>query len=149
MPPPDAAEGEGGADDDGETDFGGEVEAVAQVVDERGSRNVKADAGHRILEEEAVFGFLDGFELGADQLDVVAVEDAGVGEFDGEVERGLAADCGQEGEDAVAALVAQHLRFEAEDLVEIFLRERLDVSAVGELGSVMMVAGFELTSTTS
>jgi hypothetical protein len=70
----------------------GEVEAVAQVVDERRARHVKADADHRILEEQAVFGFLDGFELGADQLHVVAVENAGVGEIDGEVERGLAAD---------------------------------------------------------
>ena len=63
---------------------------------ERG--NIEADADHRVLEEQAVFGFLDGFELGADQLDVVAVENAGVGEIDGEVEGGLAADGGQQSE---------------------------------------------------
>ena len=92
-----AAEGEAGTNEDGEAELGGEVEAVAQVVDERGARNVEADADHRIFEEQAVFGFLDGFKLGADQLDVVAIENAGVGKVDGEVESRLAAD-GREAE---------------------------------------------------
>ena len=73
-----------------------EVEAVAQVVHQRGLRNFEADADHRVFEEQTVLGLLDGFELGADQLDVVAVENAGVGQIDGEIERRLAADGGQQ-----------------------------------------------------
>ncbi len=109
MPPPEPPRVKRGADDDREADLGGEVEAVAKIVDQGGARHVEADAGHRILEEEAVFGFLDGFEFGADELDVVLVENAGVGEVNGEVERGLPADGGQHGEDAAAAFVLQHL----------------------------------------
>ena len=72
------------------------------VADELRLGHVEADLVHRILEEQTVFGLLDGFELGADQFDAVLFEHAGVGKIDGEVERGLAADGGQNGEDAVA-----------------------------------------------
>ena len=129
-----AAEGEAGADDDGEAELAGEVEAVAEVVDERGAGDVEADADHRVFEEEAVFGLLDGFELGADELDVVAVEDAGVGELDGEVEGGLAADGGQEGELAGGGIGGEHFGFEADDFLDVLVGEGLDVGAVGELG---------------
>ena len=129
-----AAEGEAGADEDGEAELAGEVEAVAQVVDQRGARHVEADADHGVFEEEAVFGLLDGFELGADELDVVAVEDAGVGEIDGEVEGGLAADGGQEGELAGGGIGGEHFGFDADDLLDVLAGERLDVGAVGQLG---------------
>ncbi len=81
-------------------------EAVANVVHQRGLRQVEADARHRVLEEETVFGFLDGFELRADQLDIVLVENAGVGEIDGEVEGRLTAYGWQQSELAGAAFVA-------------------------------------------
>ena len=45
-----AAEGEAGADDDGEADFSGELEAVFQIVDQRGFRHVEADALHGVFE---------------------------------------------------------------------------------------------------
>ena len=93
-----AAEREAGADENREAELAGEVEAVAQVVDERGAWHFEADADHRVLEEQAVFGFLDGFELGADELDVESVENTGVGKIDGEVEGGLAADGGKKRE---------------------------------------------------
>ena len=125
-----AAEGEAGADDDRETNFSGEFEAVFQIVDQRGFRDVEADLLHGVFEEEAVFGFLDGFDVGADQLDVVFVENAAVGKFDGEIERGLSADGGKNGE----AGAGRHFALDANDLFEIFAGERLDVSAVGELG---------------
>ena len=98
MPPPEPPRVKEGRMMTGKADLGGEVEAVAQIVDQRGARHVEADARHRVLEEEAIFGFLDGLEFGADQLHAVLVEDARVGEFDGEIERGLAADGGQDGE---------------------------------------------------
>ncbi len=93
----------------GKADLGGEVQAVAQVVDERGARHVEADLVHGVFEQETVFGLLDGVQLGADQLDAVLVEDAGVGHVDREVEGGLAADCGQDGEDAWLAGRLQHV----------------------------------------
>ena len=101
-----AAEREAGADEHREAELAGEVEAVAQVVDQRRFRNFEADAEHRVFEEQAVFGLLDGLELGADQLDVVAVENAGVGKIDGEIEGGLAADGGQQREFAGAGFDA-------------------------------------------
>ena len=67
--------------------------------------------------------------LRADQLDVVLFEHAAVGEFDGEVERGLSANGGQHGE----ARAGRHLALDANDFFEIFARERLDVGAVGRL----------------
>ena len=68
--------------------------------------------------------------LRADQMHVVFFEHAAVGEFDGEVERGLSADGGQNGK----SRAGRHLALDADDLFEIFARERLDVSAVGRLG---------------
>ena len=92
--------------------------------------HVEADLLHRVFEEEAVFGFLDGLDIGADEIDVVLVEHAAVGEFDGEVERGLSANGGQNGE----ACARRHLALDADDLFQILAGERLDVSAVGDLG---------------
>ncbi len=111
-----AAEREAGTDEHRETELAGVVEAVAKIVDERGTRDFEADANHRVLEEQTVFGLLDGFELGADQLDVVAVENAGVGQIDGEVEGGLAADGGQQSKFCPEARAVgqhrQHLRLQ-------------------------------------
>ncbi len=118
----------------GKADLGGELQAVADVVDERGLRQVEADARHRILEEEAVFGLLDRFELRADQLDIIFVEDACVGEIDGEIECRLSAYGGQQRELAGAAFVSEHLRLDADDLFDVLACERLDVGAVGEFG---------------
>ena len=66
------------------------------VLDEARFRRGQADFAHRVLEQEAIFGLLDGFHFGADQLDAVLFEDARFGEVNGEVEAGLAADGGQQ-----------------------------------------------------
>ncbi len=95
-----AAQGEARAQDHREANLAGELEAVAKVVDQRGFGDVETDAGHGVLEHQAVFGLLDGGELRADELHVVLFEHLRVGEFDREVERGLAADRGQQGEAA-------------------------------------------------
>jgi len=125
-----ASEREAGTDDDRKADFAGEFEAVFKVVDERGFRHVEADALHRVFEEETVFGFLDSGDIGADQVHVVLVEHAAVGKLNGQVERGLAADGRQHGK----TCAGRHFALDADDLFEIFARERLDVSAVGRLG---------------
>ena len=69
--------------------------------------------------------------------DAEVVEHARPGQLEREVERGLAAERRQE---RVRPLPLQH----AGHLVEV---EGLDVGAVGETGSVMIVAGLELTTT--
>ncbi len=53
-------------------------------------------ACHRRAEERAVLGGADRVEVGADQLDAVLGEDAALGQLDGEVERRLAAERGEE-----------------------------------------------------
>ena len=56
--------------------------------------------GHRIFEQQAIFGLLDGAELRADELYAVLFEYAAVGQLNREVESGLPADSGQHGKDA-------------------------------------------------
>ncbi len=73
-------------------------------------------------------------KLRADELHVVLLEHAAVGQLDREVQRGLPADRGQQGEDARLAALGQHLGFDADDLFQVRAGERLDVSAVGHLG---------------
>ncbi len=63
MPPPVPPSVKEGRMITGKADLAGELQAVAQIVDQRRPRHVEADRGHRILEEQAVFGFLDRFEL--------------------------------------------------------------------------------------
>ena len=119
-----AAQGEAGPQDHGIADSVGELEAAFDVGDELGVRGFEADPAHGVFEQQAVFGFFDGVDFGADQLDAVLIEHAGFGEFDGEVEAGLAAD-GRE--QRVGAL-------DADDLLDVLAAERFDVGAVGELG---------------
>jgi hypothetical protein len=76
------------------------------------------------FEELSVFRPLDHLQPRADQLDFELVEDSGLGELAGEVERGLAAHRRQQ---RIGALTAQHVG----DAFEV---ERLEVRAVGEAG---------------
>ena len=91
------AHGETGAQDRGVAVLGGEGKAALDVGDELRARGLEADFAHRVFEEEAVFGLLDGVDFGADQFDSVAIEDAGFGQFDGEVQGGLSAYRGEQG----------------------------------------------------
>src|SRR5260370_26473646 len=110
-----AAQSERGPDDDREADFAGELNAIFQIVDERRFRHIESDALHSVFEKQAVFSFLDGADLSADQTYVVLVEHAGVSQFNGEIERGLAADGRQKGKTSVG----RHLALDANDLLEI------------------------------
>ena len=125
-----AAQREARAHNHGEADLAREFQAILQIVHQQRLRHVEADLLHGVFEEEAVFGFLDGLDAGADQLDVVLFQNAAVGKFDGEVERGLAADGGQHGE----ACAGRHFALDADDLFEILAGEWLDVGAVGDFG---------------
>ena len=84
---------------------------------------VQADTLHRGLEQVAVLGLLDGRQPGADEFHTGAVEHAGLGQFDRQIQAGLAADGRQ-----------QRIRaFRGDDLFQHRARERLDVGAVGEI----------------
>ena len=87
-------------------------------------RHVDADLAHRVLEQQAILGHLDGGNLRADELDVVLLEDAELVELHRQVERGLPAHRRQHG---VGPLLV-------DDPLEHVGGQRLDVGAVGQLG---------------
>jgi hypothetical protein len=87
-------------------------------------RQLEPDLLHRLAEAVAVLGLADRVELRADQPHAVALEHARLAERDREVQRGLAAERGQ---DHVGALAR-------DDQLERLDRHRLDVGALGELG---------------
>ena len=99
-------------------------DAGLDVGDDDALRHRLADLDHLALEALAVFGQLDRVERRAEQLDGVALQDAGFGEFDREVEPGLPA---QRRQQRVGAL-ARDDRFDRRD------RQRLEVDGVGDLG---------------
>ncbi len=76
------------------------------------------------LEERAILGDLDRFDRRSQQLDAVAFEDAGLVEFDGEIEPGLAA----EGRQQRVGPLAGDDRLDRRD------GQRLEVDRVGDLG---------------
>src|SRR5208283_3098746 len=117
-----------------ETELARKIKPVAQVVDESGARHLETDADHRVFEEQTVFGLLDGFKLGANQLDVIPLQNAGVGKIDGEIQCCLSADCWQKSELPRVRLARKHLRFNADNLFHVVVVQRLDVGAVGQLG---------------
>src|SRR5690606_17381286 len=98
-------------------DFPGLVHAVRDAR----LRRLQADAAHGLLELLAVFGLLDGFGVGADQLDTVLLEHAMLGQVERAVERGLPAHGGQQRVGALAL----------DDLLDDLPGDRLDVGDVG------------------
>ena len=98
--------------------------AAFDVGDELRLRRFEADLAHGVFEQQAVFGLLDGVDLGADQLHAVLIEHAGFGQFHGKIQAGLAA---HGGEQRIGPLAA-------DDLFEIGRGQRLDVGLVGEIG---------------
>ena len=61
-----AAHGEAGAQDARVADALGELDAAGDGGDELRQWRLEADLAHRVLEEEAVFGLLDGIDFGTD-----------------------------------------------------------------------------------
>ncbi len=105
-----------------------------------GDRRLEADGRHRVFEQHAIFGLSDRSHLRANQAHPVLRKYASIVQFERKVERGLTTEGRQE---RVGALALDDGRYRLHG-------ERLDVGAAGPArGSVMMVAGFEFTSTTS
>ena len=80
------------------------------------------DAVEQVAERLAVLGHADGLERRAEQLDVVALEDAGLGQRHRQVQRGLATEPGQQ---ALRLLLG-------DDRLDRLDRERLEVDDVGD-----------------
>ena len=91
-----AAEGVGGADDQGQAHTGGDLAGFGHGVDGDVVRFGFADFVEESAEKIAIFGAADGLQGGSQQSDVVAFQDAGVGQGHGEVESGLAAEGGEQ-----------------------------------------------------
>src|SRR5208337_904724 len=108
----------------------GKFQPIFQIVNESGPRYIEPDLLHGVFEIKTVFGFLNGIDAGADQLNVIFLENAAVGKLDGKIQRGLAADRGKNSKPGAG----RHLALEANDFFQVFAGERLNVGAVGRLG---------------
>ena len=91
-----------------------------RALDDRARRVRLADPVEQVAERLAVLGHPDGLERRAEQPDRVALEDAGVGQRGRQVERGLAA---QAGEQALGPLLG-------DDRLDRLDGERLEVDRV-------------------
>ena len=97
---------------------------LGRTLDDRARRVRLSDAVEKVAERLAVLGHPDGLERGPENADRVAVEDAGVRHRGREIERGLAAEPGQQ---AFGLLPG-------DDGLDGFDRERLEVDDVGDRG---------------
>ncbi len=94
-----------------------------QRLDLAAPRHLHPRRRHRILEEDAVFGDLDGADGSADELDAVALQHAGFRQLDRQVERCLPTDRRQQ---RVGTFVG-------DDLLQHRHGERLNVGGIGQL----------------
>ena len=133
-----AAKGEGGPDDRRQADIVERRHALFHRVGDGGLGVFQPDPVHRLAEKLAVLGHFDGVALGADHLDAEFLQHAHFLERQRGVQPGLPAHGRQQ---RVGALFL-------DDLGDDFGRDRLDIGGVGQPGSVMIVAGFELTRMT-
>jgi hypothetical protein len=99
-----------------------------------GNGHVQADLQHQFLERQAVFALVDGLGLGADHFDVVPFQRAVFVQGHRGVQRGLAAERGQQHQFALRAEALPVLGLLAhDDFLHAFRRDGFDVGAVGEL----------------
>ncbi len=115
---------ERGPDDERQPEVVHRDARFGHVVDDVRARDLGAGRDDEILEELAVLAAADRVDLRADELDAVALEDAGLVERDRGVERGLAA---ERREDRVGPLLR-------DDRLDDRRRDRLDIRRVGESG---------------
>lgn len=116
-----AAQREAGADDGGEAHLLLHGPGFVHGVGDAGARGAQTDLGHGVLELQTVFGLVDGFGLGADQLDLVLVQHAVLPQVQRAVQRGLAAHGWQDGIGA----------FLGDDLLDRLPGDGLNVGDVG------------------
>ena len=105
------------------------LQRVVQRMGELGARRLQADRLHRLAEQLAVLGLVDGLGSGADHLDAVLLEHAHLAQRQRGVERRLAAHGRQQHQLVVRPGGALLL----DDLRDDLGRDRLDIGGVGEL----------------
>ena len=120
---PGAAEGEGGADDGGQSDLLEEHFRLGEGGGHVGVGDAHTDLDHRVAEQLAIFGELDGSRVGADQLTAMLLEHALLVQLEGEVQPDLTTHGGQHG----------HGLLPGDDLAGGLDGEGLDVGGVGQL----------------
>ena len=89
-----------------------------------GAGDLSATGDHQLLEDLPIFALVDGLEVGANQLDVVFLQDAVLVQFDRRVESGLAA---QGWQDGIRPLLG-------DDRLDDLPGNRLDIGGIGEIG---------------
>ena len=92
-----AAHGVGGAHHAGDADCLHQALGFLQAVGDLAARHADAQGVHGVLEDLPVLAALDGVHLDANHAHAILFQDAGLGEFGGQVEGGLAAQVGQQG----------------------------------------------------
>ena len=96
--PATAAEGEGRANDPRKAADGGTHRfRFFQGGGNAGGADLDPDSFHRLLEQQAVFRFLDGLQIGTDQLNPMALENAAFGQRHRQIQGGLSAHGRQQG----------------------------------------------------
>ena len=119
-----ATQGEGRTQDHRIADALRRGHGFLDAVGDFGGDDRLVDREAQLLEKFAVFRLFDALEGGSQDLHAAFLQDAFLGELDGEVQAGLAAEAGHEG---VRTLVA-------DDLGDVFQGEGLHVHLVGHLG---------------
>jgi hypothetical protein len=117
-----AAQRVGGPQHDREAVLVGELLRLLLGIDVHRHRRLQADLGHRLLEAQPVLGGLDRVEVGAQRLHPVLLQHAGLVQLHREVQRGLAAQGGQQ---RVRLLLLDHRPHRVGG-------QRLDVGGVGD-----------------
>ena len=118
-----AAHGEARAHDNRVAQFGDDVVDFLHGMGDGGTRGFCAAAVDNLLEQFAILTTVNGLERGADEFDIVFLEDSSLAERDRGVQRGLAAQCRQQGVGA----------FLGDDLLKDRGGDRLDVGGIGHL----------------
>ena len=118
-----AAHGEGWAHDDRVADAVGAGQRVLQSLHDLGRDDGLVQLFHRLLEQLAVLGAVDGLRLAGQQADAGAVQITGTGQLHGQVQAHLAAEVGQHGVRL----------FDVQDALHDFQRHGLDVNMVGHV----------------
>jgi hypothetical protein len=117
------AEHERGPDDHRVARLLRDCERLVDGVGDPGPRNRQPGIDHRLLEAAAILGAMDRLEARPEQPHAVPRQGARLGERDGDVQRGLAA---QRRQESVGPFTLDHT-------FDGFGRERLDVRGIGEL----------------
>ena len=119
-----AAHGKGGAHDDGVADDLGKVQRVVQVLHDLGGDDGLVQLFHRVLEQLAILGTVNGVGLAGEQAHAAAIQKAAARQLHRQVQAGLTAEVGQDGVGL----------FFFDDALDDLRRQRLDVDMVGNVG---------------